>query len=125
MTEVYDPERHGPLLTPEAASAYLLETHAIPLNETRLSELRAFAGGPRFIKPTQKSVRYPRRLLDEWANARNAKPILDAVPHKPHKPPTAADLARIVERQARKRAEYAGAKRAASTPGTRSPGAAP
>lgn len=83
---IYDAEQHGPLLTPEAAVAYLKEKHSLQINEHRLSELRAFPGGPRFIKPTQQSVRYPTALLDEWAAERNRKPILECIPLKPRKP---------------------------------------
>jgi hypothetical protein len=97
-TEVlYDPERHGALLTPEAAVTYLKETHAVQLNPQRLSELRAFPGGPRFIKPTQQSVRYPAALLDEWAAARNRKPILDCIPLKASPPVTHAEVMRKIE----------------------------
>ena len=74
---IYDAEQYGPLLTPEAAVAYLKEKHSVQINEQRLSELRAFPGGPRFIKPTQQSVRYPTASLDEWAAERNRKPILE------------------------------------------------
>jgi hypothetical protein len=44
--------------------------------------MRSFGGGPRFIKPAQREVRYPEAFLDEWASNRNRKPILDFVPLK-------------------------------------------
>jgi hypothetical protein len=80
---LYDPERHGALLPPEAALKRLWQEHAIKLGEQRLADLRVIGGGPKFIKPTQREVRYPAALLDEWAAARNHKPILDFVPLKP------------------------------------------
>src|SRR5262245_39796902 len=80
---LYDPERHGALLTPEAAIERLRREHSIKLGEQRLADLRSSGGGPRFIKPTQREVRYPPALIDEWAAARNRKPILNFVPLKP------------------------------------------
>jgi hypothetical protein len=80
---LYDPERHGALLTPEAAIEHLRREHAIRIGEQRLADLRSIGDGPKFIKPTQREVRYPTALLDEWAAARNRKPILDFVPLKP------------------------------------------
>jgi hypothetical protein len=79
---LYDPEQHGALLTPEAALAHLWQRHAIKLGTQRLADLRSIGGGPRFIKPTQREVRYPTSLLDEWAAGRNRKPIIDFVPLK-------------------------------------------
>ena len=79
---LYDPERHGALLTPEAASERLRKQHAIKLGLQRLADLRSAGGGPRFIKPTQREVRYPTAMLDEWASSRNRKPVLDFVPLK-------------------------------------------
>ena len=80
---LYDPEQHGVLLTPEEASEHLRKKHKIRLGDQRLADLRSFGGGPKFIKPTQREVRYPEVFLDEWATARNSKPILDFVPLKP------------------------------------------
>jgi hypothetical protein len=80
---LYDPERHGTLLTPEAAIRRLRDEHAIKMGEQRLADLRSMGGGPQFIKPTQRDVRYPANLLDEWATQRNRKPIIDFVPLKP------------------------------------------
>jgi hypothetical protein len=79
---LYDPDRHGALLTPEAAIGRLRERHAIRIGEQRLADLRSIGGGPKFIKPTQRDVRYPANLLDEWATQRNRKPIIDFVPLK-------------------------------------------
>jgi hypothetical protein len=79
---LYHSEQHGELLTPEAAQARLKDKHAIKLGEQRLADLRSAGGGPRFIKPTPREVRYPAAMLDEWAEARNKKPILDFVPPK-------------------------------------------
>jgi hypothetical protein len=80
---LYDAEQHGELLTPEAAIAYLNKKHSIKLGAQRMADMRSIGGGPRFIKPTQREVRYPTALLDEWAAARNRKPILTFVPLKP------------------------------------------
>jgi hypothetical protein len=79
---LYDPERHGALLTPKAAIRRLLDEHAIKVGEQRLADLRSFGGGPKFIKPTHRDVRYPANLIDEWASERNRKPIIDFVPLK-------------------------------------------
>jgi hypothetical protein len=79
---LYDPALHRALLTPEAALERLRREHAIRFGAHRLAGMRAIGGGPQFIKPTQRSVRYPVNLLDEWAAARNRKPILDFVPLK-------------------------------------------
>jgi hypothetical protein len=77
---LYDAHQHGELLRPEAASERLRKKHAIKLGVQRLADLRSAGGGPRFIKPTQREVRYPAAMLDEWAEARNRKPLLDFVP---------------------------------------------
>ena len=79
---LYDPHEHGALLTPEAASEHLRKKHTIKLGVQRLADLRSAGGGPQFIKPTQREVRYPAAMLDEWALARNRKPVLDFVPLK-------------------------------------------
>lgn len=84
MPEVlYDPELHGELLTPETAIKRLKDKHAIKLGEQRLADLRSAGGGPQFIKPTGREVRYPANLLDDWARERNRKPILDFAPLRP------------------------------------------
>ncbi|HZZ21246.1 MAG TPA: hypothetical protein VFE60_01045 [Roseiarcus sp.] len=83
---LYDAHEHGELLTPEAASEHLRRKHAIKLGVQRLADLRSAGGGPKFIKPTQREVRYPTAMLDEWASSRNRKPVLDFVPLKPAKP---------------------------------------
>jgi len=88
---LYDADEHGELLTPEAASERLKKKHAIKLGVQRLADLRSTGGGPCFIKPTQREVRYPTVMLDEWAAARNRKPILNFVPFKIAKPETTAD----------------------------------
>jgi hypothetical protein len=80
---LYDPEQHGPLRTPKGAVEHLWKKHSIKIGEQRLADLRSFGGGPKFIKPTQREARYPEVFLDEWATARNSKPILDFVPLKP------------------------------------------
>ncbi len=69
----------------------------------RLADLRSAGGGPRFIKPTKREVRYPTAMLDQWAMARNNKPILDFTPIKTPKetavgeptPAGASDLTRV------------------------------
>lgn len=83
---LYDVHQHGELLTPEAASEYLSKKHAIKLGVQQLADLRSAGGGPCFIKPTQREVRYPTAMLDEWAAARNRRPILSFVPLKTTKP---------------------------------------
>jgi hypothetical protein len=80
---LYDPEQHGDLLTPEAAVERLRKKHSTKIGVQRLADLRSFGGGPKFIKPTQREVRYPEVFLDEWASNRNRKPILDFAPLKP------------------------------------------
>jgi hypothetical protein len=80
--EIYDPERHGPLLDPAAAIKRLWQEHAIKLGQQRLADLRS-RGGPQFIKPTLREVRHSANLLDEWASARNCKPVLGFVPINP------------------------------------------
>ena len=82
---IYDAHEHSELLTPEAASEHLRKKHAIKLGVQRLADLRSAGGGPCFIKPTLRDVRYPANLLDEWAAERNRKPLLDFVPIKPCK----------------------------------------
>jgi hypothetical protein len=87
---LYDPDKHGELLTPEAAIERLRQRHSVKLGAQRLADLRSAGGGPRFIKPTRREVRYPAAMLDEWAAARNRKPILDFVPLvEPTRPGTA------------------------------------
>lgn len=85
---LYDADEHGELLTPEAAIERLRKQHAIKLGLQRLADLRSAGGGPRFIKPTLREVRYPTAMLDEWAEARNRKPLLDFVPMRPPKDPS-------------------------------------
>ena len=79
---IYDPELHGTLLTPDAAIAHLKEKHAVEVGPQRIADLRSIGGGSRFIKPTLRDLRYPVNLLDEWAAARNRKPIVGCVPVK-------------------------------------------
>ncbi len=100
---LYDAHEHGGLLTPEEASEHLRKKHAIKLGLQRLADLRSAGGGPRFIKPTQREVRYPTPMLDEWAAARNRKPILDFVPLKPNAPGNAVEKPR--KRRARNRVD--------------------
>jgi hypothetical protein len=95
MPEVlYDADEHGSLLTPSEASARLRERHAVKLGEQRLADLRSSGGGPRFIKPTQREVRYPAVLLDQWAAERNRKPIVDFVPIQPSRKGADKQIAR-------------------------------
>jgi hypothetical protein len=82
MTKVYDPEQHGELLLIDEARQRLFDEHRITLGDQRLADLRSSGGGPEFIKPSQREVRYPCALLDAWAQKRNAKPILAFVPVK-------------------------------------------
>ena len=68
---------------PKQASEHLQKKHAIKLGVQRLADLRSAGGGPKFIKPTQREVRYPAAMLDEWAAARNHKPLLSFAPTRP------------------------------------------
>ena len=79
---IFDAEQHGAPLPPDKASERLEREHAIKLGVQRLADLRSAGGGPPFIKPSERSVRYPTRLLDEWAAARNRGPLLTFVPLK-------------------------------------------
>ena len=80
MVEKYNPEQHGSLLLIHEARERLFAVHKVRLSQQRLADLRCFGGGPEFIKPTQREVRYPSALLDAWAAKRNTKPILTFVP---------------------------------------------
>ncbi len=82
MTIIYDPQQHGALLLIDEARQRLFSQHKITLGQQRLADLRCFGGGPEFIKPSQREVRYPCALLDAWAKKRNSKPILAFVPVK-------------------------------------------
>ena len=115
---LYDPEQHGKLHTPESARAYLREKHAVKLGIPRLADLRSQGAGPKFIKPTQREVRYPAAMLDEWAAERNRKPIVDFVPLKPQPPVTHAEALKTFQKHQVKRA--AAAERTPPRPPTKS-----
>jgi hypothetical protein len=55
--------RDDPLLTPREASAYSRIT------ETNLAQLRFRGKGPRFLKPTPRTVLYRKSDLDAWLDA--------------------------------------------------------
>jgi hypothetical protein len=59
------------LLKPEEAAAYLR------LSKSTLAKYRHFGGGPVYIK-IGRAVRYRRRKLDVWADARSADSTTDA-----------------------------------------------
>ena len=86
---LYDPEEHGESPHARASDQTPAEKRSVKLGEQRLADLRSAGGGPPFIKPTRREVRYPVAMLDKWAAARNRKPILDFVPLEPTRPPTA------------------------------------
>ena len=77
---LYNPERHGPLLTPNELRDYLWRQHKIKRSLQRLADQRCFGGGPPFIKQNGREVRYPERLTEQWAAAMNAKPVLSVGP---------------------------------------------
>ena len=78
--QLYDPERHGSLLTPNELRDYLWREHKIKRSLQRLADYRCFSGGPPFIKQNGREVRYPERLADSWAAGMNAKPVLTVAP---------------------------------------------
>jgi hypothetical protein len=77
---LYDPERHGPLLTPNELRDYLWRQPKIKRSLQRLADYRCFGGGPAFIKQNGREVRYPECLADNWAAGMNAKPVLTVAP---------------------------------------------
>jgi hypothetical protein len=79
-SHIYDPDRDGPLLTPSEAQRYLWENHKIRRSLHRLADLRCFGGGPPFIKQNRREVRYPQKLVENWATQLNAKPVLTVGP---------------------------------------------
>ena len=77
MITLYNPKQHGRLLNPEEGQARLKDEHGITFTLQTMADMRADGRGPKFIKPNARSVRYPEKLLDEWAIARHRKPILE------------------------------------------------
>lgn len=77
---VYDPNKHGPLLTPHELRTVLWERYKIRRSLQRLADLRCFGGGPPFIKQNGREVRYPQRLAETWAGRMNARPVLTVAP---------------------------------------------
>ncbi len=55
-------------LSPEEASAYLR------LSVGHLAQLRYRGEGPKYLKPTAKTVLYRRSDLDSWLNASAVEP---------------------------------------------------
>ncbi|MEK0215913.1 hypothetical protein [Bifidobacterium mongoliense] len=61
ITEAIDPNNLR--LTVSEASAY------IPMPKGQLAQLRYTGKGPRFMKPTARTVLYRKGDIDEWLNA--------------------------------------------------------
>ena len=58
----------------DEASAYLAETHGIPISPRTLDKLRSVGGGPAFQK-FNRAVLYHRDALDAWASEKLGQPI--------------------------------------------------
>jgi hypothetical protein len=65
MSKPFDLKKHGKLLIPREASKYLIDRYGVNRGPSRLAQLRAKGGGPKFVR-IGRGIYYSAFFLDEW-----------------------------------------------------------